>query len=165
MKKYRLEYDKTLIAQNKKGKSLVLGDEMITDISIYFLYRVFDRKTGKEIFFTCRDDEEPKEQTVDGHTLNAFWRCDYNRKTGYVMIPTQTNTESNYRVDYEVSGCFKGVIRKGEVEVIAGVPVSQSEEFPLEECIKLLKNYPEYFDTSTNQWAQSCAYSCRFVKD
>lgn len=165
MKQYRLEYDKTFIARSKEGKPLILGDEEITDISIYFRYRVFDRKTGREVFFACRDDEEPKEQTVEGHSLNAFWQCAYNRTMGYAMIPTNTNTKSNYRVDYEISGCFKGVIRKGHEEVLAGVTISQSEELPYAECIKLLKDYPEHFDTSTNKSAQSCAYGVELIKE
>lgn len=59
MKKYRISYDKYFTCKNDYIK---YKNEEIDGIAIYFEYHIKDKKTGKEIFFTCED--EPYEQRL-----------------------------------------------------------------------------------------------------
>ena len=157
MKNYRLSYDKCFIAMNSKGESLVIDGETIMDMSFLVEYRVYDRITGEEVFFTCPDTEEPRE-----HNMNVYCRCAYDREKGFILTPTDACKNSKYRIEFIVDeeSCTKGV-ESGTV--LFGYPVSDSVFLSFEEFVGILKQYPDYFDTTTNQNAQSGAYAVTIV--
>ena len=163
MKKYRMNYDKCFIAMNSKGESLVINGDTIMDMSVLLEYRVYDKETGQEIFFTCPDSEEPKESFLDeGYSMNAYYRCDYDREKGFVITPTDVCKNSKYRVEYSVRPSYEIGVTKGER--VCGVPLSEGVEIPQEQFYSILKDYPDYFDTTTNQNSQSGAYAVTIVK-
>ena len=154
MKKYRLNYDKLFIA--KGGiEGIEYKGEIIEALHIYFEYQVFD-KTGHEKFFTCSDDEEMAEQLIDGHCLNSFYKCcfDRNNKCGYTMTPTEIAQKSDFNVIYRVDSCFK---------------VLRDEAYPTlisyEEFCDILLNNAEHFDISDNKPAQSVSYGANEIKE
>ncbi len=149
MKKYRISYDKYFTCKNDYIK---YKNEEIDGIAIYFEYHIKDKKTGKEIFFTCED--EPYEQRFIDHSCNSFYRCDYdkNSDTGFTMTALSYKDLKNYEITYTVDSCFKWLGWSN--------PVSISYE----EFIDILKNNSDAFDYSNNKPAQSTAYSCCVIE-
>lgn len=156
--KYRLNYDKCFIAAHSEKDALEVDGHKIMDIAIYFEYRVFDKDTGEELFFTAEkisDDSFDMEQYIDGYPLNDFFRCEYdkNSSTGYIMKPTAVNKKSKYRVEYEICDCYW-----------YGFELD-CEQISYEKFCDLLLTYPDYFDTTTNKPCQSGAFGWRKVID
>ena len=154
MKKYRLNYDKLFIA--KGGiKGFKYKGEIIEALHIYFEYQVLD-ETGHEKFFTCSDDEEMTEQLIDGHCLNSFYKCCFDRdsKCGYTMTPTEIAEKSDFNVIYNVDCCFK---------------VLRDEAYPTlisyEEFCDILLNNAEHLDISDNKPTQSVSYGANEIKE
>lgn len=157
MKKYRLCYDKTFIAK-RCIEGFEYKGEIIEALQIYFEYQVFD-KTGNEKFFTCFDDEDMKEQFIDGYDLNSFYKCcfDRNSKCGYTMTPTTPTKqveESGLNITYNVDSCFK---------------MLRDEAYPTlisyEEFCDILLNNAEHFDISDNKPAQSVSYGANEIEE
>ncbi len=154
MKKYRLNYDKLFIA--KGGiEGFEYKGEIIETLQIYFEYRVLD-KTGYEKFFNCSDDEDMKEQLIDGYDLNSFYKCCFDRdsKCGYTMTPTEIAEKSDFDVIYNVDCCFK---------------VLRDEAYPTlisyEEFCDILLNNAEHLDISGNKPTQSVSYGANEIKE
>lgn len=154
MKKYRLCYDKTFIAK-RCIEGFEYKGEMIEALQIYFEYQVLD-KTGHEKFFTCSDNEEMKEQFIDGYDLNSFYKCCYDRnsKCGYIMTPTEIAKKSDFNVIYSVDSCFKVLCDEAYPTLIS-----------YEEFCDILLNNAEHFDISDNKPAQSVSYGANEIKE
>ena len=157
--KYRLNYEKLFIAMNSNGEYLKTEENVITSISVYFEYRVYDRQTGEEIFFTADETNRNRtdhERYLDGFSLNEYFRCDYDGSshTGYIMKPTAINKTSRCRVEYDVDECFW-----------YGEEMGIAEKISHEKICELLLTYPDYFDTATNKPCQSSAFGWREVKE
>lgn len=156
MKKYRLGYDKCFLACNAEGKELELNGEKIMDVSILFQYRVYDKGTGEEVLFSCNEDDTPQEQQIDGHCLNDYFVCSYDRTQGYIMTPTALQATSKYRIEYIADSYAKSVIRTS--------CYAESELIDKETFMKILTENSEFFDSSDNRSAQSGAYAVFFVE-
>ena len=154
--KYRLNYEKLFVAMNSNGEHLKVNGNIITSMSVYFEYRVYDKQTGEEILFTADDSRTDHERYLDGFSLNDYFRCDYDASshTGYIMKPTAINKTSRYKVEYVVDECF----RYGEETGIA-------EKISHEKFCELLLTYPDYFDTTDNKPCQSTAFGYSEVSE
>ena len=146
MKQYRLAYDKLFTV----SPSICFEAKTITDISLLFEYRVFDKTTDEEYFFTCSDDEEMKEQYLDGYSLNAYYKCSYDKDKGYKMEATPIAEKSKYRVEYRLDSCSIGID--------VGKNYSHEEEIDTDTCMKLLRDNYFSLDNTNNQSTQSVAY-------
>ena len=157
MKQYRIEMDKLFIAS---GNGINIGDEVIMGMSVNFEYGFFDKNTGDENFFTCEDNDEPVVQLLDGHDINEYYSCNYDREKGYIMQPTELSKNSRYHIEYRAN-CFYKSVRKGE---LFGAPLNENVPISKKDFIKVLTEHPEIFDTSANVNAQSTAYGYHLIK-
>lgn len=156
--KYRLNYDKCFTVSSVSDIKPQINGHEIMDIAIFFEYRVYDKETGDEIFFTVEinpEDDSDMEQYIDGYSLNEFFRCEYDRNTstGYTMKPTDINIKSKYRVEYVVTDCY-----------CYGYELD-CEQLSYEQFCNILLTYPDAFDYSNNKPCQSGAFGWREVNE
>ena len=155
MKKYSLAYDRVFLAYSKQGEKLIINGETISDVSVCVRVNITNKQTDETLYFTCSDDEQPTEQLFEGHTLSEFFRADYDREYGLLINPTDIcrQYQDRYRISFFVEPelCCKGVENRP--------CISDSTPISMNECISILKDYPEYFDTTDNKPAQCCAYA------
>ena len=151
MRNYRICSDKVFICP----KGFEYKGERIDSVAICFEYSFIDKVTGQEMLFTCNDNEDMTEQTVDGHYPNAFYKCCYdsNSKCGYIMIPNEKLIAScDYNVIFRVYDCLKW---------------TSDSNYPMEisydEFCDILINNPEHWDSTNNKPTQSCSYCCNEV--
>lgn len=150
--KYRQCYDKVFLARKAGGERLIISGKRIADVSVLFEYRVYDKATGREVEFEC-EGGKPYEQQLDGHSLNEYFKCSYDREKGFIMTPTKLHEESRYRVEFYELSHYWAVLPNG------ADAYSESEEISGREFEEVLKEHPEYFDNSDNRDAQNCAFS------
>lgn len=149
MKKYRIAYD-CLFLPSEVDKGVNYKGEKITNISIYFIYKAVNKKTGKESFFK---GEELKEQHFiysknSSCYINNFFKCMVNLKNGYTMLLNQNlHKESLYTVSYEIGDCFK---------YVNDIPIL----ILYSEFLDILKSNIDRFNNSNNKPTQSV--SCYF---
>lgn len=68
MKRYRICYDKMLVA---KG-DLNINGELYGGVAAYLEYQVFNKSSGEEIFFTFDDTDTPREEKSKVIILMTF---------------------------------------------------------------------------------------------
>ena len=91
------------------------------------------------------------EQTVNGYYLNDFYKCYYNSKLGYEMIPNEKILAfCQNDVVYKVDRCYKW---KSGLDC----PI----EINHNEFCDILVNSSEYLDITDNKPTQNCAYCCK----
>lgn len=155
MLQYRVGINKTFVAA---GEGVKYGDKVIKAVAVYFEYLIFDKTTGEQIFFSTEDNEYPEPQLIDGHDLDEYFSCNYDREKGYVMKPTEICNNSRYRVEFRVNGhpahevYYVDPFAKDEIEFYEKDNVLKSE------FIKILKDNPDKFDIPANVNARSFCY-------
>lgn len=153
--KYRIAINKTFVVN---GTGIEFNGKVIKAMSVYFEYFISDRTTGEQIFFSCEDNEYPEPQLIDGHDLDEYFSCNYDREKGYVMKPTEICNNSRYRVEFRANGhpahevYYVDPFAKDEIEFYEKDNVLKSE------FIKILKDNPDKFDIPANFNAKSFCY-------
>lgn len=136
---------------NNKGEHLRIGDEIIQSVALFYECRIIDKTSNKELFFLCKDDEEPYEQKLDGHALNEYFKCEYDRRRGYDICRSSLEFSPYYRIERRLTlPLYKYVIRR-DSKVLAGYPVAEPVEISLKQFLDYLRDYPEYFDNANNK--------------
>lgn len=100
MKQYRILYEALFLPRPLKG--FEYKGKQIEALALYFLYRYFDSKTGKEIFFkqgeqpvrefNCSIDKEHLYQMTPLHRTD----CNANGIKGKEKITTQYEIDKNH---------------------------------------------------------------------
>ena len=139
---YRLGYDKVFIPT---GLEFEYKGEIIQDLTVFFVYKVIDKRTGKEVLFS---KDHYSSDDIEGHSLNDFFRCEYNAESDcrYVMIPTELHANSNYEVTYIKEEYSKCVNR-------------ESENISREEFIDIITSNEKLFDNGNNKPTQTLAFA------
>jgi len=148
MKKYKLAYDNLFLPNDLKNGIRYKG-ENITDVAIYMLFKVIDKRTGEEVYFKQNELSEQKlEYATDKYCyVNDFYKCVIDENAIYKMIPNESlMKESNYVVLYETGECFKWLGSHNPVLI-------EHEEF-----VDILKNNLSEFNNSDNKPTQSTSY-------
>lgn len=132
MKKYRIAYEALFLpipinGFDYKGKH-------IEALSLYFLYRYFDPKTGKELFFQI--GEEP---------IREF-NCSIDKEHIYRMNSLH---RTDCKVTYELHECY----------LYQTLGIDQAPEIiSCEEALDILKENFQWWDNSNNKPTQCTSY-------
>lgn len=159
MKEYRLAYDRVFLAWDKEtNKHPIFEGQVLSDVSFCIEIRVFDKETNKEILFACGDDEQPAEQKIEGVCINDFFRCEYDRENGYVIkfvvkdeLHKKVADKYQFKYYIDAENCYKGIEKREAF--------TDTESISLLTFLRMLKEYPQYFDNIDNKPAQCCAYA------
>lgn len=152
MNRYRISYDKHFLPKSYPNGGIVYKGKIVDGVSLYFRYSYYDLN-GNEVFV----DKKRIEENQDSPT--CFYRCSYNRETGYKMelLETERLPLSGYsRVDYEEDEAIVFLS-----DIVNGKSDNMSMPFMIawEEAIQLLKDNADEFDNSDNHYAQELSYS------
>lgn len=149
MKKYRIAYDNIFIP-NDPDNGLNYKGEDISDLTIYMIFKVIDKKTNQEVFF---ESENLVEQVLEYSPnkfcyVNNFYKCVIDEKELYRMIPNERLfNESHYIVLYEKGECYK----------LLGSSIDPTS-INYDEFLDILKNNLSAFNNLDNKPTQSTAY-------
>lgn len=151
---YRLCYDSHFLP-NSLEDGFIYKDKRIIGLSLYFIYKAIDKKTGKERFF---DGETKEDQTFPnpgnnlcpfGFFIDDFYSCHIDKEHGYMMLPNKELLEkSDYEIFYEPE-CEACYWENNATPIIIS----------FEEAVEILKNNFGEFDNSNNRPTQSLSYS------
>lgn len=134
------------------------GGKTIKAIAIYFEYMIYDKKTGKQVFFNCEDEEYPEPQLIDGHDIDEYYSCDFDREYGYIMRPTELNENGRYRVEFRVNGYPHCEVYYVDPFSSDEIDFDEHEDILENEFINLLKENAEAFDSPKNVNVPSTCY-------
>lgn len=153
---YRQGYDKTFNVKAPEG--FFLNGKQYSALSIFFEFRVFDKKLGREILFHSNEDKG-YEQRINGYSLDSLFCCTYDKTspTGYSMMLSNAFKEiaDKYWIEYHVRNCY----------LWTGNVVMESEETTHEQICELLKSHPEWFDFSDNKPCETQVFGWDEVSD
>lgn len=155
MKKYSIEYERLLTLNNENDYPYFKG-KRIACLSMYFEVRPFD-KNGNEVIFTCDDNEEPKE-----NGLNGVFRFDVDPQSekGYTISLTSNIHKFDFS-SYEIVPTvgFIGDFSKSPMFIDLNTQITH------EEFVEIIKSNMEYFDYSNNKPAQNTAYGVNYIDE
>lgn len=128
MKKYRITYEALFLPRPINGFDY--KGKHIDSLSLYFLYRYFNPKTGEELFF--QQGEQP---------IREF-NCSIDKEHIYQMIPLH---KSYCKVTYELHECYL-------------YQTQYPERITCEEALDILKENFQWWDNSNNKPTQCTSY-------
>lgn len=130
MKQYRILYEALFLPRPLKG--FEYKGKQIEALALHFLYRYFDSKTGKEIFF--KQGEQPVRE----------FNCSIDKEHLYQMTPLH---RTDCKVAYKLYECYIHSRLEQNPEMIS-----------CEDALDILKENYQLWDNSNNKPTQCTSY-------
>lgn len=130
MKQYRIMYEALFLPRPIEG--FEYKGKHIEALVLYFLYRYFDSKTGKEIFFN--QAEQPVRE----------FNCSIDKENLYQMTPLH---RTDCKVTYKLYECYVHSRLEQKPEMIS-----------CEDALDILKENYQLWDNSNNKPTQCTSY-------
>jgi len=169
-KKYRLGYDKVLLAHPPIEKE----NEIILGLSLMIKYKLYDIETNVEILFDKKEQDIGKKVSyifeygnstyadLEGWYLSDFLECSFDKNSSnylkFEMVNTEKLEQMGFRLEYEIVKYHKDILGEPITFEDKILPCAEPQEITKEEFYDIIKNNIENFDNEDNEIAQSSSY-------